>query len=101
MTLAGEKEKGFKCERLYLFVAGAFQDMQKPTMNKTKPWTAPEDGPLGKASKSIAVRGIADAELVCARIILPEFGRRVESKVYLPSYHQIGSQRNYPSKTGL
>ena len=44
MILAGEMKKDFKCERLYLFVAGAFQDMQKPRMNKTKPWTAPEDG---------------------------------------------------------
>ena len=79
MILAGEKEKGIKYERFYLFVAGAFQDMQKPTMNKTKPCAAPEDGSLGKANKSIAARGIADAELVCARIILPEFGRRVES----------------------
>ena len=44
MILAGEKEKGIKYERFYLFVAGAFQDMQKPRMNKTKPWTTPEDG---------------------------------------------------------
>lgn len=52
--------------------------MLKPTMNMSKPWSTAVDGSLGKASRSIADRGIADAELICARIILPEFGRRVE-----------------------
>ena len=47
-----------------MFVAGAFQEMQKPTMIKTKPCITPVDGSSGKTSKSIAVRGMADAELI-------------------------------------
>jgi len=65
---------------LNLFVAGAFHDMQKPTMNKTKPWKNAVDESFGRASKSIAASGTADAELICAKIILPEFGRRLERK---------------------
>ena len=72
------KGKGCEFVRLYLFAAGAFQDMKKPTMNMSKPWATAVDGSLGKARRSIAARGIADAELICARIILPEFGRREE-----------------------
>ena len=62
----------------YLFVAGAFQDMHNPMMNKTKPCMAAVDGLSGKTSRSSAASGMADTELICAKIILPESGRILE-----------------------
>lgn len=62
----------------YLFVAGPFQDIKNPIMNKTKPWMTTVDGLSGNTSRRIAARGMADAELIWASIILPAFGRRME-----------------------
>lgn len=63
----------------YLFVAGAFQDIKNPVTNNTNRCDPTVEGLLGKPSSSIAVRGMADAELICASIILPEFGSRLDN----------------------
>lgn len=52
--------------------------MKNPTMIKTSPWMTAVEGPSGKKSRRTAARGTPDAELIWARIILPEFGKRVE-----------------------
>jgi hypothetical protein len=59
-------------------VAGPFQDIKSPKMMSIKPCDNAVDGSSGKPNKRIAARGIADPELICARIILPEFGRILE-----------------------
>lgn len=64
--------------RLHLLVAGAFQETNRPNSTKTRPWIAVVDGSSGKNNKRIAASGIAEAELICARMILPELGRRVD-----------------------
>nr|GMC56434.1 hypothetical protein ACMD2_22841 [Ipomoea batatas] len=48
-----------------------FHDMKNPVMSKTRACRNTEDGSLGNASKRIAARGIADAELICDKIIRP------------------------------
>jgi len=61
-------------------VAGAFQETNSPNRTKIRPWIAAVDGSSGKTNKRIAASGIAEAELICARMILPELGRRVDRK---------------------
>lgn len=58
----------------YLFVAGAFQDIEKPMMKKTRPCKKAVDGSSGKANSKMAAKGMAEPELICDSIILPEFG---------------------------
>jgi hypothetical protein len=67
-----KKKKEF--ERVYLFVAGAFQDMHNPIMTNTIPCMIAVDGASDKTRRSNAARGMADAELICARTVLPKFG---------------------------
>jgi hypothetical protein len=57
-----------------LFVAGAFQDMHNPIMTNTIPCMIAVDGASDKTRRSNAARGMADAELICARTVLPKFG---------------------------
>lgn len=60
----------------YLLVAGPFQDMLNPMMNKTRPCMKAVDGSSGNANSKIAARGMAEPELICDNIILPELGKR-------------------------
>lgn len=63
-----------------MFVAGPFQEMQKPMINNTRPCLKAVEGSSGKASSRIAAKGMLEPELICDRIILPEFGNRFASK---------------------
>lgn len=71
----------------YLFVAGAFQEMLRPIMNMTKACPKAVEGSSGKASIKMAPSGIAEAELICDKIILPEFGYLFarESPIFPPT----------------
>uniref|UniRef100_A0A7C8Z339 Uncharacterized protein n=1 Tax=Opuntia streptacantha TaxID=393608 RepID=A0A7C8Z339_OPUST len=63
-----------------LFVAAAFQVIMSPIINKTKPCIKAEEGSLGNPNNSIAAKGMAEPALIWDKIILPELGKRIESK---------------------
>lgn len=51
----------------YLFVAGAFQDMHNPMMNKARPCKNAVDGSSGKTKSKTAAVGITEAALKLLR----------------------------------
>jgi hypothetical protein len=63
--------------RSYLLVDAAFQEMANPMTKNVTACATPVDGSLGNASSRMAPSGSADAELICARAILPVLGNRL------------------------
>ena len=53
--------------------------MKKPVINMSTPCMIAVEGSSGKANRSKPVKGIADPELICANIILPAFGQRLDN----------------------
>lgn len=62
-----------------LFAAGPFQDMKNPVMKRTNPCEAAVEGSSGMPKRRTAARGMAEAELIWARMIRPVFGKLLES----------------------
>lgn len=78
---AVQHKKATKCLRqasiIYLLVDDAFQEMANPMTKNVTACATPVDGSLGNASSRMAPSGSADAELICARAILPVLGNRL------------------------